>query len=297
VKYAALAVLGASLAAPVAAQAPAEGQDACHGVLSSPDRLGPAVAAVAQYDTTYVLVSREGGAPVTSLDAPALREVEVGVQAGTPAVALAAAAGLPRVREYPASGEAAGALVLDVLEGRMGAAVMWAPLAGLAAVQNDPENLLALRTLAEPHAPPAGLPSGGVGPQPCADAIKALLESYGVVPAEQTIRVEFGDLLDRRAPGSDRAAAEAGGAVFAERCARCHGAEVVAAPRALAPVNLIRSIRRFSYPGFLYVVLNGRPQNGHPAFRGTLEEATIASVYQYIRARSRGELRVTGIHP
>jgi mono/diheme cytochrome c family protein len=68
---------------------------------------------------------------------------------------------------------------------------------------------------------------------------------------------------------------------------------VVAARDALAPVDLIRSVRRFTYPGFLYIVLNGRPKRGHPGFRGTLENQDIANVYQYVRARSRGELHVT----
>jgi mono/diheme cytochrome c family protein len=52
-------------------------------------------------------------------------------------------------------------------------------------------------------------------------------------------------------------------------------------------------VRRFTYPAFLYIVLNGRSQKGHPGFRGTLDEQQITNVYQYVRARSRGDLDVT----
>lgn len=249
-----------------------------------------ALAELRSYSTTFLLVTREGPDAATSLDAEALQRLEMGVHAGTAAETLVAAAHIPSVRPYSVPGADAGAMLSDVLSAKIGAAVLWAPLAGLGALERDPDNRLAFRTVGGPQAPPSiSDPSEGAETK-CAEEIKSLLEAYGVVPAEATVQVAMRPLLHQRVPAGDPVAAETGRAIFAARCARCHGEQVVAARDALAPVDLIRSVRRFTYPAFLYIVLNGRPQKGHPGFRGTLEEQQIAEVYQYCRARSRGDL-------
>ncbi|HLQ23803.1 MAG TPA: cytochrome c [Gemmatimonadales bacterium] len=84
--------------------------------------------------------------------------------------------------------------------------------------------------------------------------------------------------------------ARQGAALYSRQCAQCHGPHAVAQTGALAPVDLLRSVRRFQYAGFEYIVLNGRPHNGMPPLRGTLSEPQIAAIYQYVRARSQGEL-------
>jgi mono/diheme cytochrome c family protein len=252
-----------------------------------------ALAGVRSYSTTFLLVTREGPDAATSLDAAALQHLEMGVHAGTTAEALVAAARVPTVRTYPVPGDDAGAMLSDVLSGKIGAAVLWAPLAGLGALERDPDNRLAFRTVGGPQPPPSMSDLSEGAETACADEIKGLLEAYGVVPAENTVQIAIRPLLQQKVPAADPVAAEAGRAIFAARCARCHGEQVVAARDALAPVDLIRSVRRFTYPAFLYTVLNGRPQKGHPGFRGTLEEQQIANVYQYVRARSRGDLEVT----
>jgi mono/diheme cytochrome c family protein len=252
-----------------------------------------ALAAVRSYSTTFLLATREGPDAATSLESAALQHLEMGVHGGTAAETLVAAANVARVRAYPVPGADAGAMLSDVLSGKIGAAVLWAPLAGLGALERDPDNRLAFRTVGGPQPPPSMADPSEGSETKCAEEIKSLLEAYGVVPAEQTVQIAMRPLLHQRVPASDPVAAEAGGAIFATRCARCHGEQVVAARDALAPVDLIRSVRRFTYPAFLYIVLNGRPQKGHPGFRGTLEEQQIAKVYQYVRARSRGDLGAT----
>jgi mono/diheme cytochrome c family protein len=252
-----------------------------------------ALSEVRSYSTTFLLATREDPDAATSLDAAALLRLEIGVHSGTTAEALAAAARVPTVRGYSVPGADAGAMLSDVLSGKIGAAVLWAPLAGLGALERDPDNRLAFRTVGGPQPPPS-MPEIAEGAETeCAEEIKNLLEAYGVVPAENTVQIAMRPLLQQRVPAADPGAAEAGRAIFAARCARCHGEQVVAARDALAPVDLIRSVRRFTYPAFLYIVLNGRPQKGHPGFRGTLEEQQIAKVYEYVRARSRGHLGVT----
>ena len=63
---------------------------------------------------------------------------------------------------------------------------------------------------------------------------------------------------------------------------------------ALAPVDLLVSVRRFSYPGFLYIALNGRSQNGMPGFRGSLDQELVETIYRYVRERSYGEIAASG---
>jgi mono/diheme cytochrome c family protein len=251
------------------------------------------LAGVRSYGTTFLLATMEGPDAVTSLEVAARQHLELGVHGGTAAEALVAAAGVPSARAYAVPGDDAGAMLSDVLSGKIAAAVLWAPLAGLAALERDPDNRLAFRTVGGPQTPPSTSDLSEPSEPVCAEEVQGLLEAYGVVPAENTIQIAMRPLLRQRVPASDPIAAEAGRAIFAARCARCHGEQVVAARDALAPVDLIRSVRRFTYPAFLYIVLNGRPQKGHPGFRGTLEEQQVAKVYQYVRARSRGDLDVT----
>ena len=286
-------VLAAAFSPAHAQQTDSAAPNACRGVLASPQRMKAALAEVPSYSTTFLLVTREGPEAATSLDSPALQPLEMGVHAGTVAEALVAAVRLPKVRSYSVPGADAGAMVSDVLSGKIGAAVLWAPLAGLSALERDPENRLAFRTVGGPQPPPSLSEVSKGAETKCAEEIKSLLEAYGVVPAENTVQIAIRPLLHQRGPAADPVAAEAGRAIFAARCARCHGEQVVAARDALAPVDLIRSVRRFTYPAFLYIVLNGRSQKGHPGFRGTLDEQQITNVYQYVRARSRGDLDVT----
>ena len=228
-----VALAAASLSAhaqPTDAGAP----NACQGILASPQRMRAALAEVRSYSTTYLLVTREGPDAATSLDSAALQHLEMGVHAGTAAEALVAAARVPRVRPYSVPGADAGAMLSDVLSAKIGAAVLWAPLAGLSALERDPENRLGFRTVGGPQPPPSmSDPSEGAETK-CAEEIKSLLEAYGVVPAEHRSRSPWGPCSTRGA--ADRSlAAEAGREIFAARCARCHGEQVVAARDALAP--------------------------------------------------------------
>jgi mono/diheme cytochrome c family protein len=60
----------------------------------------------------------------------------------------------------------------------------------------------------------------------------------------------------------------------------------VADPKGLAPVDLRLSIAWSSFPGFSYVLLNGRPERSMPPLRGTITDDQIAQIYQYLKARS-----------
>jgi mono/diheme cytochrome c family protein len=108
-----------------------------------------------------------------------------------------------------------------------------------------------------------------------------------VLPAELLVPVNIRTLLTRRAPAFSLAAAREGGPLFNQSCSKCHGPDAVADPHGLAPVDLRISTPRFTYPGFLYIILNGRPDRSMPPLRGTVTEDQIALIYQYLRARSQ----------
>jgi mono/diheme cytochrome c family protein len=142
-----------------------------------------------------------------------------------------------------------------------------------------------------PRDAPAALHAPGTAgtsrtPDACAAAIADDLDANGVLPGELLVPVNIRTLLTRRAPAFSLAAAREGGPLFNQSCSKCHGPDAVADPHGLAPVDLRISTPRFTYPGFLYIILNGRPDKSMPPLRGTVTEDQIALIYQYLKARS-----------
>ena len=279
---------------------PASAQDdwgeetACAGVLDDAGRLAAVLAQVPKYGSTYVLALAAGQAEsVAEIESPALRDLRVGVYAGSPAVALAATHQIP-VTTY-ALADGGGKIVEDLLAGALDAAILWSPLAGLGGYELDFDYALTFRTAGPPAAPPAlaGAAAPAEGDLACAEEIAGLLEGYGVVPAEKLVPLDIRDLIALEPPSRDLAEARRGAPLYAEHCAKCHGPEAVAARDQLAPVDLLVSVRRFTFPGFLYIALNGRPRNGMPRFRGSLEREQIELIYRYVRERSHGEIPAT----
>ena len=70
-------------------------------------------------------------------------------------------------------------------------------------------------------------------------------------------------------------------------CARCHGQDALPNPVA---ANLLTSLA----PGgptadqttFMKVVVEGRTSGGMPAFKGSLEPAQVAAIYDYVKGRA-----------
>lgn len=266
---------------------------ACEGVLDDPARAAEVVAQVPKYRATYVLVYPDRIAErFADLTALGREEVRVGVYAGSRADELVEA--LPGAVRFDFDESGPGKAIEELLAGDLEAAVLWAPLAGLGILQLDFDYDLSMRTIGEPAAVPAFIGgaevSAGEEPPPCANEVLILLESYGVLPAEKLVPLDIEDLVLLEPPDRDLDAAQQGKELYQANCAKCHGPEAVAAPDALAPVDLLESVRRFSYPGFLYISLNGREQNGMPGFRGALSRAQVAQIYQYVRERSYGTL-------
>ena len=263
--------------------------DACQSLTGSFDQIAVTLSSVPRYGATYVLVlSPRVGADVMSLDG--LKTVEITVQDGTAGAAIVQSAGL-KPRPYPLDRENLTKAIADLLGGGAEAAVLWAPLAALGIDRLDPAGTLRMANVGGPEPPPAGFATSSAGaPDPCALDLAGLIEANGVVPAELRVPPDILKFIGRPSPARDAEAARQGAALYARQCAQCHGSHAVAQTGALAPVDLLRSVRRFQFAGFEYIVLNGRPHNGMPPLRGTLSEPQIAAIYQYVRARSRGEL-------
>jgi mono/diheme cytochrome c family protein len=265
--------------------------DACQSLTGSLDQIAATLSTVPRYGSTYVLVLSAGaGADVTSLDAPALKTVEIAVHDGTAGAAIVQAKGL-KPRPYPLDRENLTKPIADLLGGSAKSAVLWAPLAALGIDRLDPAGTLRMVNVGGPEPPPAAFAAASAGaPDACAVNLAGLIEANGVVPAELLVPVDIRKLIGRPPPARDPEAARQGAALYARQCAQCQGPHVVAQTGALAPVDLLRSVRRFQFAGFEYIVLSGRPHNGMPPLRGTLSEPQIAAIYQYVRARSQGDL-------
>jgi mono/diheme cytochrome c family protein len=262
----------------------------CKGVLAQASRVPGVLSGVPRYGSTYVLVVPQRLAEkAPSADAPGVKTLKVGVHTGTPAVDVVRALGLANVKEYALDPAAAAQPLQDVKDGTLDAVVLWAPLAGLGIIEFGLDGQVSVHTVDRPRPGPVPLGGGGSAggsSDPCAAAVADELDINGVLPAELLITVEIRDLLSRRAPAFDLAQARAGGEVFSRVCAKCHGNDAVADPKGLAPVDLRLSIAWSSFPGFSYVLLNGRPERSMPPLRGTITDDQIAQIYQYLKARS-----------
>ncbi len=277
-----------------------ESDSACGGLLDDPQRLAEVLAQVPKYGTSWALVfSDQLGDRAPSAEQQDLSSLSVATLADSPALAMAAELGQPNTTPYPQAN--AGSAVEDVLAGTIDSALLWAPLAGLAVLELDFDYTLSLLGVGPPAGPGAanaGASAAAAAPlDPCAEEILITLESYGVVPAEKRQPVYIRDLILLPAPERSLDSAHLGAPIYALQCAKCHGVEGIAASDSLAPVDLQISVRRFSWPGFLYIALNGRPQNGMPGFRGAIERQQLEEIYQYVRERSYGTLTVTGNYP
>jgi mono/diheme cytochrome c family protein len=269
---------------------PASDPATCRGLLSQPARVAGVLSLVPKYGSTYVLVVPQRLAEqVPKPDAPGLKTIEVGIHGGTAGVDIARALGLTRVRAYALDLGAAAQPLQDVKDQKLDAAIVWAPLAGLALIELGLDDQVAVFAVDRPRDAPAALHATAAPGTPgtidlCAAAIA---DDNGVLPAELLVPVNIRTLLPRRAPAFSLGAAREGGPLFNQACSKCHGPDAVADPHGLAPVDLRISTPRFTYPGFLYIILNGRPDKSMPPLRGTVTEDQIALIYQYLKARSQ----------
>lgn len=251
------------------------------------------LSAVPRYGSSYILVVPERHAEtVTGANSPALRGLRIGIHAGTAAAQVAGALGLTNLQEYPWDESSPYKPLQDANAGAIDAAILWGPLAGYGVLELGIAEQVSLYTLDRPRPAPASLLTTAT-PNDCSSAILDELSVAGALPAELLVSVNIRTMLKERAPEFSLAEAEKGGLAYAEFCSQCHGPSAVADPKGLAPVDLRVSVRRFSYPGFHYIVLNGRPTRSMPPLRGTVTDEQIGRIYLYLKARSEKLLNAT----
>lgn len=256
----------------------------CHGVEAS--RIGGVLRGVPRYGATYVLVVPERlAATIPDAKAPGIKDLHTGIQAGSAAADVARAVGISNTVDYAFDVSMPYQLVQDVASEKIDAAVMWAPLAGMAILELGLDGAVSTYSLDRPNNVPSGFDVAAAA-DPCSSAIADELDVSGALPAELLVPVEIRPMLGMHAPAFDVAEAQQGAEAFNTVCARCHGADAIADPHGLAPVDLRLSVRRFSYPGFTYIVMNGRPEKSMPPLRGTVTNDQIRMIYQYLKARS-----------
>ncbi|HEX9502597.1 MAG TPA: c-type cytochrome, partial [Thermoanaerobaculia bacterium] len=259
----------------------------CRGIVANRDRMAGVLSSVPRYGSSYVLiVPTRLAEKIPGPNATEVANLEVGVRSGTDAGDAARAIGITHIRTYPLDGSPLQPLK-DVADGKLDAAVIWAPLAGLGILELSlDQGQVALFTIDKPHAAPPSLRAARVT-DPCAGAILDALNVSGVLPAELLVSVDIRTFIGTPAPHFDLEQARAGAPIYEEFCSRCHGPAAVADPKGLAPVDLRISIQRFTYAGFKYIVLNGRPSRSMPPLRGTVSEEQIPLIYQFLKARSQ----------
>jgi cytochrome c553 len=263
----------------------------CQGMLAHPDMLKKTLLRVPKYQKTYVLVvGASANNTVTTPNSPGLARLSVEIYDEPGAVAIARDLHLSNVHAIPATEQSPVQPLVDLAAGKTDAVILWGPLEGVGMMDLGLEDKITVFSVDRPKDAPSEY--GGHSDSeadPCAAAVADDLDSFGVLPAEQLVPVNMRSMLDTPTPVFSMQNAKLGAQAFAQNCARCHGQNAVWDP-ALAPVNLLMSIRRFQFIGFKYIVMNGRQQKGMPPLRGTVSEDQIALIFQYLQARSKNEL-------
>lgn len=277
----------------LAASVHGEDESPCSGILGDESLTVAALAEASRYSRTWALVYREHLTEQTaSLGTLAAADLRLAVLEGGATADLARAA--PGLQIRPVDGGAPSAIA-DLLAGTLDAALLWAPLGGLALVALDREGSLKMRNFGDSREPPMSLTAApGTGGTKCGQAVLALLARQGLAPAETLGPLDLEDLLSIRPPPRSIAAATLGAPLYARHCARCHGPEATGGAGTRTPVNLVVSTARFSLPGFLYTVWNGRRQNGMPSFRRNLTQDELTSIYSFLRERAHGTVNAVG---
>lgn len=264
----------------------------CPDPASSPDVWKQALLQIDQYRSTYVLIYPDRLADkITSFGAPASPDIKIAAQAGSAADA-ARKHGITPSAEYPVLPDP-GRIVQDLLSDSIQGAIVWAPMAGWLLSKWDTEHQLSMHAATEPGAPPSEIAQIAKTVDPsavstCSDQVRTLLEGYAVVPAE-SFKLDIFQVMAWTTPEDNADEAAQGAKIFQQYCASCHGQNAVKVS-SLAPVNLLKTIKRCTYGGFAYVALHGRSIKGMPGYHGILDENQVRSLFQFVRARSNGRL-------
>jgi mono/diheme cytochrome c family protein len=268
-------------------------QQACPDPASAQAAWQQALFQVDTYRSTYVLIYPDRLAEKFPSFGPSTdAKLKIGVING-PALELSRKARITNTVEYEVAGEP-DQILRDLQADKIQGAIAWAPLAGWMLNKLDTAHELSMRVSGEALAPPQDFTITSAQPAnpdviaSCSDAIRVLLESYGVVPAEK-FKLDIYEIMAWQESAENDQKVKEGGEIFERYCASCHGKNAVMVS-SLAPVNLLYSLPNFTFGGFSYITLKGRNTRGMPGYHGILEEEQLQKLFQYLIARSGGRL-------
>ena len=308
----------------------------CDVLMGVPEGMDAFITTRPYYRSAYQFVTRvDRDLDISSLDDPRLSELKIGVNMigyeynNSPAARALGARGVVGLIGFPTfyNEENRPSGIIDaVAEGNVDVAIVWGPLAGYFAKQQEVP--LALSPLphmdARTRTPFAFNFAVGVRKSERALAawiqealdrkrgeIERVLREYGVplAASEPAVQPDGGQPAGTKteaAPGTDGgnriaqvqppdkllASADEyqGWKWFHVYCFRCHGIDALGSDLAPNLRNSVSSEGLVTHDVFLKTVREGRHEKGMQSWKELLDDSQIEQVYLYVKARSEGHL-------
>ena len=307
----------------------------CDVLMGVPQDMDAFITTRPYYRSAYQFVTRvDRDLDISSLDDPRLRELKIGVNMigyeynNSPAARALGARGVVGLIGFPTfyNEENRPSGIIDaVAEGNVDVAIVWGPLAGYFAKQQDVPLALAPLPDVDVRTRTPFAFGFAVGVRKSEKALLAriqealdrkrgeierVLGEYGVplAASERAMQPDGGQAAGTKteaAPGTDGGSriAEAppdkllastdeyqGWKWFHVYCFRCHGIDALGSDLAPNLRNSVSSEGLVTHDVFLQTVREGRPQKGMQSWKELLDDSQIEQLYLYVKARSDGHL-------
>ena len=304
----------------------------CDVLMGVPEGIDAFITTRPYYRSAYQFVTRvDRDLDITSLDDPRLRELKIAVNMigyeynNSPAARALGARGVVGLTGFPTfynEQNRPSGIIDAVAEGNVDLAIVWGPLAGYFAKQQEVP--LALSPLPDldvrTRTPFAFGFAVGVrkSERPLLariqealvrkrGEIERILGEYGVplAASERAMQPDRGQAAGTKteaAPGSRIAEAQPPDKLLASTdeyqgwkwfhvyCFRCHGIDALGSDLAPNLRNSVSSEGLVTHDVFLQTVREGRPEKGMQSWKSLLDDSQIEQLYLYVKARSEGRL-------
>jgi quinoprotein dehydrogenase-associated probable ABC transporter substrate-binding protein len=309
----------------------------CDVLMGVPEGMDAFITTKPYYRSTFQFVSRvDRDLDITSFDDPRLRKLKIGVNMigyeynNSPAARALGVRGIVGLKGFPTfynEENRPSGIIAAVAEGEIDLAIVWGPVAGYFAKQQEVPLALSPVPEFDPRSrtPFAfGFAVGVRKPEKALLAriqqaldrkrgeIEAVLHEYGIPIAASEPRVlpdagqPAGAMKEAAASGADAgtavAQAQSGDKLLASAdeyqgwkwfhvyCFRCHGIDAMGSDLAPNLRNSVSPQGLVTHDVFLQTVREGRPDKGMQSWKALLDDSQIEQLYLYVKARSEGRL-------
>ena len=308
----------------------------CDVLMGVPEGMDAFITTKPYYRSTYQFVSRvDRDLDITSFDDPRLRKLKIGVNTigydynNSPAARALGARGIVGLKGFPTfynEENRPSGIIAAVAEGEIDMAIVWGPVAGYFAKQQEVP--LALSPVPEFDArsrtPFAfGFAVGVRKPEKALLAriqqaldrkrgeVEQILREYSI-PISASERPEQPDAGQATGATKEAASGADAGAQIAQApsgdkllvsadeyqgwkwfhvyCFRCHGIDAMGSDLAPNLRNSVSPQGLVTHDVFLQTVREGRPEKGMQSWKALLDDSQIEQIYLYVKARSEGRL-------